>query len=97
MNVGKTQPMELISRYLMIHTLRQQPIMQLKQIVEEQKLPGYYFVFIDEEQEGEVVTLIELNYEWLFFEATTYQIEQLVKNFIKPIKPEKPKSKIIMP
>lgn len=91
MKVKDMHPKDLIQRYLIIDLMRDIPIPLIEQLVIQEKITGDFIEEFDEE--GSETPIKRLNYEWLFFEATHFQLDSIGKNIIKVPAGQKHKAK----
>ena len=91
MKVKDMHPRDLIQRYLIIDLMREIPIALIEQLIVQEKITGDFIEEFDEE--GSDTPVKRLNYEWLFFEATNFQLDSIGKNIIKVPAGQKHKQK----
>ena len=87
MRIQQLPPHEVYARYVIIDILNTVPISLLKRIIETNKIPGDFFEEIYEDDATEPTTV--LNYKWLLFTATTFQMESVAKNLVAVPKKKK--------
>ena len=88
MNITKQPPMVIVQRYLAIEALK-----DLGAELVQTLNPNLVIEFVEEDEEGLEVTKVELDYEYLLFEAPMYQIELAFKK-LEEDNPEKVSSLI---
>lgn len=79
MILNKMNPDVVYKRAICIDLMNQMPIDLIEKVIETEKLPGDYIEIFDEE-DGSVTK--RLNFGWLLFVATNYQLNAIVTRVI---------------
>lgn len=82
----KKHPMEIIGRVFLLNELKKIPALELTKVIDYDKL--YKQFIIEELDENNKVERVIYDWESLLFEATDYQLEQIMLNFVPNMKEE---------